>query len=96
MLEHIGDTGRQRKVTDILAEFGIESQKIDENLYRILDKKIDEGYMGFLEVLTPRYFVFYTLHPSDKADRWIKNLVLNSPELDHVWLSGLTFNVCGR
>jgi hypothetical protein len=93
MLEHIGDTGRQRKVTDILAEFGIESQKIDENLYRILDKKIDEGYMGFLEVLTPRYFVFYTLHPSDKADRWIKNLVLNSPELDHVWLSGLTFNV---
>jgi hypothetical protein len=91
MLEHVGDTERQQKVTELLAEFGIESQEIDENLYRILDKK--EGYMGFLEVLTPRYFVFYTLHPSDKADRWIKNLVLSSPELDHVWLSGLTFNV---
>jgi hypothetical protein len=91
MLEHVGDTGRQQKVTELLAEFGIESQEIDENLYRILDKK--EGYMGFLEVLTPRYFVFYTLLPSDIADRWVKNLVLSSPELDHVWLSGLTFNV---
>jgi hypothetical protein len=93
MLEHIGDTGRQKKVTDLLAEFGIECQKIDESLYCVVDKRTNGDYMGFLEVLTPRYFVFYTLHPSDKADRWIKNLVLNSPELDHVWLSGLTFNV---
>jgi len=93
MLEHIGDSGRQRKVTELLAEFGIESQRIDENLYRIVDKRTNGEYMGFLEVLTPRYFVFYTLHLSDKADRWVKNLVLNSPELDNVWLSGLTFNV---
>jgi len=93
MLEHIGDTGRQRKVMEILADFGIECQKIDESLYCVVDKRTNRDYMGFLEVLTPRYFVFYTLHPSDKADRWIKNLVLNSPELDHVWLSGLTFNV---
>ncbi|MEO0267820.1 MAG: hypothetical protein ABIM36_06775 [candidate division WOR-3 bacterium] len=93
MLEHIGDTEKQKKVTELLFGLGIECQEIDENLYRILDKGENGKYMGFLEVLTPRYFVFYTLHHSDKADRWVKNLVFNSPELDHVWLSGITFNV---
>lgn len=93
MLEHIGDTGKQKKVTELLFRLGIECQEIDENLYRILDKRENGEYMGFLEVLTPRYFVFYTIHHSDKADRWVKNLVFNSPELDHVWLSGITFNV---
>ena len=93
MLEHVGETGKQKNVTEVLSVLGIESGQIDENLYRILDTRENGEYMGFLEVLTPRYFVFYTLHPSDKADRWVKNLVLNSPELDHVWLSGLTFNV---
>lgn len=93
LLEHVGNTGRQRRVTEVLYNFGVESQEIDEKLYRILDKRANEEYIGFLEVLTPRYFVFYTLHHSDKADRWIKDLVINSPELDHVWLSGLTFNV---
>ena len=93
MLEHVGDPTRQRKVTEILSEFGIDCKKIDENLYCILDKRTNGDYMGFLEVLTPRFFVFYTLHPSEKADKWIRNLVINSPELDHVWLSGITFNV---
>lgn len=93
MLEHVGDPTRQRKVTEILSEFGIDCKKIDENLYCILDKRTNGDYMGFLEVLTPRFFVFYTPHPSEKADKWIRNLVINSPELDHVWLSGITFNV---
>lgn len=92
MLEHVSDNGRQKKVTDLLSEFGIESKKIDDNLHCVLDKRNSE-YMGFFEVLTPRYFVFYTLHPSNVADKWVKNLVLNSSELDHVWLSGITFNV---
>jgi hypothetical protein len=91
MLEHVGDTGRQKEVTEILSNI-VEIQKIDENLYRVLDTKENNEYMGFIEVLTPRYFVFNTLHPSDKADRWVKNLVFCSPDLDHVWLSGLTFN----
>lgn len=93
MLEHVGDTGKQEKITEVLGVLRIKTEQIDENVYRVLDTKENGEYMGFLEVLTPRYFVFYTLHHSDKADRWIKNLVFNSPELDHVWLSGLTFNV---
>lgn len=93
MLEHVGDNGKQKEITQILSNFMIEVQKIDENLYRVLDNRENGEYMGFIEVLTPRYFVFYTLHHSDKADRWVKNLVFSSPDLDHVWLSGLTFNV---
>lgn len=93
MLEHVGDTGEQKKVTEVLGVLGIETEQIDENIYRISDTRENGGYMGFLEVFTPRYFVFYTLYPSNEADRWVKKLVLNSPELDHVWLSGLTFNV---
>lgn len=93
MLEHVGDNGKQREITEILSNFMIEAHKIDENLYKVLDKKENGEYMGFIEVLTPRYFVFYTLHNSDKADRWVKNLIFSSPDLDHLWLSGLTFNV---
>jgi len=92
MLEHVGDSGNQKEITQILSNFLIETQRIDENLYKVLDKKQNE-YMGFIEVLTPRYFVFYTLHHSDKVNKWVKNLVFSSPDLDHVWLSGLTFNV---
>ncbi|MDI6869270.1 MAG: hypothetical protein QMD88_06785 [Coprothermobacterota bacterium] len=92
MLEHVGDTGGQKKVADLLFSMDIESRKIDEDLFLILDGRTGE-YMGFLEVLTPRYFVFYTIHRSDKADKWVRKLVFSSPDLDHVWLSGLTFNV---
>jgi len=93
MLEHVGNTGNQKRVTEVLSSLGINSQEIGDNLYCILDTKENGEYMGFLEVLTSRYFVFYTIHKSEDADKWIKNLVINSPELDHVWLSGLTFNV---
>jgi len=92
MLEHVGDTGSQKKVADLLLSMNIEPRKIDEDLFLILDGRTGE-YMGFLEVLTPRYFVFYTIHHSDKADKWVRKLVFSSPDLDHVWLSGLTFNV---
>jgi len=93
MLEHVGDNGKKKNIEQILSNFGIEAQKIDENLYKVLDKRKNEKYMGFIEVLTPRYFVFYTLHHSDIADKWVKKLVLNSPDLDNVWLNGLIFNV---
>lgn len=93
LLEHIGDNGKQKQITQILSKFRIETQKVDDKLYKVLDQREEGEYMGFIEVLSPRYFVFYTLQHSDKVDRWVKNLVFNSPDLDHVWLSGITFNV---
>ena len=93
ILEHVGKKGKQKDITQILKNSSIETQKIDTNLYKVFDNRLYNEYMGFIEVLDPRYFVFYTLHLSEKADKWVKNLVYNTPELDHVWLSGLTFNV---
>lgn len=93
ILEYMGGNGEKKGITQILSNFAIESYKIDENLFKVSDKKENDLYMGFLEVITPRYFVFYTFHHSEKADKWVKNLVSNSPDLDHIWLSGLTFNV---
>ncbi|NIM15053.1 MAG: hypothetical protein GTO45_24080 [Candidatus Aminicenantes bacterium] len=94
MLEHVGDSGNVKSVTDILNSQGIVSTRIDNKLFKLQETKTEDNeYMGFLEILSPRYFVIYTLHESQKSDRWVKNLVYNSPELDHVWLSGLTFNV---
>jgi len=93
MLEHAGDGASQKNITQILSNLGIDIQEIDKNLYRVFDSRQLNEYMGFLEVMTPRYFVFYTLHLSDKSDKWIRDVVLASSELDHVWLSGMTFNI---
>jgi len=93
MLEHVGDTGKMKNVMDIMSLLGIHTTQIDEKLYKLQEVGNNQEYMGFLEVLTLRYFVFYTLHESQKSDKWVRNLVFNSPEIDHVWLSGLTFNV---
>ena len=50
--------------------------------------------MGFLESFwNGRYLAFYSLELSKNIDKWIKNLVLSSFQLDHVWLSGWTFNI---
>lgn len=94
MLEHVGDTSsRRRNITDIMSSRSVGMEQIDETLYKLKETSNNQMYMGFLEVLNPRYFVFYTLHESQKSNRWVKNLVLDSPEIDHVWLSGWAFNV---
>jgi hypothetical protein len=94
MLEHVGDSDKVKSITDILNSRGIVTTRLDNNLFKLQETKTAENeYMGFLEILSHRYFVIYTLHESQKSDRWVKNLVYDSPDLDHVWLSGLTFNV---
>jgi len=72
MLEHVGDSQKQKDISMVLGMSGIITEKIDENLYRVLDTNNGNGYMGFVEVFTPRYFVFYTSQPSDIADSWVK------------------------
>ncbi|OIO29682.1 MAG: hypothetical protein AUJ60_04415 [Nitrospirae bacterium CG1_02_44_142] len=80
-------------LSDILTPFAAEFTQIDEGLYKVLDKNTGR-YMGFLESFWDgRYFAFYSLELSEIIDKWIKNLVLSSPQLDHVWLSGWTFSI---
>ncbi|MHA1280495.1 MAG: hypothetical protein ACTSQ8_25335 [Candidatus Helarchaeota archaeon] len=93
MLEYVGHTGQQKNAKTLFNRIRIELEQIDDSLYRVRDNLRNNIYVGFLEVLSPRYFVFYTLHHSQEMDKWIKKIVVNSPDLDHIWLSGLTFNV---
>jgi len=93
MLEHVGHSGNLKTAANILNYRGILSDQIGDNLFKLQGNDKNNLFMGFLETLTPRYFVFYSIHESQLIDRWIKKVVCDSPELDHVWLSGLTFNV---
>ena len=92
LIELTSDSRKIRPIEVIMNSAGVRAEAIDDSLYRVYDQ-VGSEYMGFLESLTPRYFVIYSLHESQISDRWIKNLVLGCHELDHVWLSGLTFNV---
>jgi len=93
MLEHTGDLENIKSAVEILNYRNVQAIEIGESLYKLRETGKKDIFMGFLEILTPRYFVFYSIHDSQLVDRWVKKMVSESPELDHVWLSGLTFNV---
>jgi len=83
-------------ISEIMSRNGITLKQIDEDLYSIYASMYNQNkseHIGFIEILTNRYFVIYTLLESKVCDPWVKALILGSSEFDHVWLSGLTFNV---
>jgi len=75
----------------IFGRRGVHLQPLDEELFLATDDQI--GQIGFLERLRPRIVALYSVMKSDELGRWVRRLVLHSPEIDHVWLSGLTFGV---
>jgi len=75
----------------IFGRRGVRLQPLDEGLFLATDDQI--GEIGFLERLRPRIVALYSTMKSDELGRWVRRLVLRSPEIDHVWLSGLTFGV---
>jgi len=75
----------------IFGRRGVRLQPLDEGLFLATDDQI--GEIGFLERLRPRIVALYSTMKSDELGRWVRRLVLHSPEIDHVWLSGLTFGV---
>src|SRR3989338_2413964 len=80
-------------ITEIFDPLGCELVQIEEGLYKIADKNL-KRHIGFLESFwSGRYLVLYSLELSEIVDKWIKGLVLSTPQLDHVWLSGWTFNM---
>lgn len=83
----------KKTLSDILTPFASELIQIDAGLYKVLNKNSGK-YMGFLESFWEgRYLAFYSLELSKNIDKLVKDLVLLSPQLDHVWLSGWTFNI---
>ncbi len=75
----------------IFARRGVGLQPLEESLFLVSDNVGAE--IGFLERLRPRIIALYSTMESDEIKNWVDRLVLRSPEIDHVWLSGTTFNV---
>jgi len=68
----------------------VRLEPLEESLYLVIDSKI--GEIGFLERLRPRIIALYSTIKSEYLNRWVHHLIQGTPELDHVWLSGLTFS----
>ncbi|MBO9316856.1 MAG: hypothetical protein J7456_13870 [Chloroflexus sp.] len=78
-------------LTELLRRHNVWTKQLDETMFLLHDEA--EGEIGFLEVLRPRILAVYSPLPSDRFNRWVRRLVFSHPDLDYVWLSGLTFNV---
>lgn len=48
--------------------------------------------VGFLEQLRPRILALYSNMKTEDLNRWVRRIIMGSPELDYVWLSGMTFS----
>jgi len=70
---------------------GLRLEALEDGLYLATSQKM--GEIGFMERLRPRIVALYSTKESKDLKPWVHNLVLHSPEFDHVWLSGLTFGV---
>ncbi|MBM4035506.1 MAG: hypothetical protein FJ291_27505 [Planctomycetes bacterium] len=76
---------------DILARRHVSVSQIEEGLFLAADGSGQE--MGIVERLRPRILALYSTVKSAPLRTWVTQFVRPSPELDHVWLSGLTFGV---
>ncbi len=87
--------GRRERSDEQTAELflrrGLALTKIEDGLF--LARSETHGPVGFIETLRPRIVALYSTMDSRFLGPLVRRLILTSPELDHVWLSGLTFNV---
>jgi len=86
-----GQTHTPQGLQSIFGRRGVRLEPLGEGLFLATDAQI--GEIGFLEPLRPRIVALYSTIESTALKRWVRYLVQRSPEIDYVWLSGLTFNV---
>jgi hypothetical protein len=87
-----GNHGLQpHTLQEVFGRHGVGLQPIDDTMFLVTDQ--DEGDIGFLEALSQRIVSIYSPLPSEALNQWVRRIVMGSPELDYVWLSGLTFGV---
>jgi hypothetical protein len=78
------------RVVGIFLQQGLRLIPIEEELY--LAVNADGLEIGFLEIIRPRLVALYSVLKSDLFSKHVRHLVYSTPEIDFVWLSGLTFN----
>ena len=76
---------------EVFTRRGLRLRTIDDELHAVWDEQGQP--IGFVERLRPRIVAVYSTLDTKALSRFTRKLVINSPELDWVWLSGLTFNV---
>lgn len=86
-----GHTRSSQGLIDLFARWEVQLKQIDDDLFLVRDNQ--NGSVGFLERLRPRIAALYSTMETKALDAWARRLVLRAPEIDHVWLSGLTFSV---
>jgi len=93
-LMEILDGERTRTLEGLASLFtssGVKLQPIDDALLMVSDS--EAGEIGFMERLGSRVVAIYSVRKSEDLNKWSRRLVYSNPELDYVWLSGLTFDV---
>jgi hypothetical protein len=74
----------------ILARRQFRLEPLEDDLFLVYESGLE---LGFLERLQPRVVALYSTLRAEDIGARIRHLVLRTPEIDHVWLSGLTFGV---
>jgi hypothetical protein len=82
------ETSATAEVSDVVPSFakaGWQLTPIDVGLYKVAN--LIEDMPAVVDMLNPRYGSIYTTAPSALTDPIVKQMVRQSIELDHVWLS---------
>jgi len=83
--------GGHESLEAIFSRRQVNLTPLEDDLFLATDPQM--GDIGFLERLRPRVVALYSTFKSEELIPWIHRLVMHSPEIDHVWLSGQTFSV---
>jgi hypothetical protein len=86
MLETVADGARLPPLTKVFPA-RVALDRLDEALFRVQDSEHDNRIVGLLEAVDDRHPVFYTTLASDESDKWVRQVVDQSPWLDRLWLS---------
>jgi hypothetical protein len=89
-LQHGADT---TVLSAILSRNGIGLKPLEDGLYLATSSNHQIGDVGFVEKLSPRVLALYSVMESNPLKRLVRHVVLDNPDIDHVWLSGQTFGV---
>jgi len=85
------ETQTSEGLQKLFGNYGVRFSPIDDHLYFVTNETL--GEIGFAERLSTRIIALYSALDSNQLKSWVHRLVHSSPDIDHVWLSGLTFGV---
>jgi len=74
---------------DVLGR-GVQLTSLEAGLFSVVD--LQANVVSFAERLNPRVIALYSTDEARAFNSWIHPYVDNNPDLDYVWLSGITFN----